>query len=39
MLWAVQLGDFASYYLGILNGVDPSEVRALDWLKSKLAGG
>jgi glucose/mannose-6-phosphate isomerase len=37
MLWAIQLGDFASYYLGILNGADPSEVRALDWLKSKMA--
>jgi glucose/mannose-6-phosphate isomerase len=36
MLWAVQFGDFASYYLGILNGADPSEVRALDWLKGKL---
>lgn len=36
MLWAVQLGDLASYYLGILNGADPSEVRALDWLKSRL---
>lgn len=37
MLWAVQLGDFASYYLGILNGANPSEVRALDWLKQNLA--
>jgi glucose/mannose-6-phosphate isomerase len=37
MLWAVQLGDFASYYLGILNGADPSEVQALDWLKRRLA--
>ena len=39
MLWAVQFGDFASYYLGILNGADPSEVRALDWLKGKLSSG
>lgn len=37
MLWAIQFGDFASYYLGILNGADPSEVRALDWLKNKLS--
>ncbi len=37
MLWAIQFGDFASYYLGLLNGADPSEVRALDWLKSKMA--
>ena len=37
MLWAVQFGDFATYYLGILNEADPSEVRALDWLKDRLA--
>ncbi|MEK7693362.1 MAG: bifunctional phosphoglucose/phosphomannose isomerase [Chloroflexota bacterium] len=37
MLWAIQLGDFVSYYLGLLNGVDPSEVRALDWIKARLA--
>ena len=37
MLWAIQFGDFASYYLGLLNGADPSEVRALDWLKSMMA--
>jgi glucose/mannose-6-phosphate isomerase len=37
MLWAIQLGDFVSYYLGLLNGADPSEVRALDWLKSRMA--
>jgi glucose/mannose-6-phosphate isomerase len=39
ILWAVQLGDFASYYLGILNGADPSEVRALDWLKEQMLRG
>jgi glucose/mannose-6-phosphate isomerase len=39
MLWAIQLGDFASYYLGIINGADPSEVRALDWLKGQLGAG
>ena len=37
MLWAIQFGDFASYYLGILNGADPSEVRALDWLKDQMS--
>jgi glucose/mannose-6-phosphate isomerase len=37
MLWAVQLGDLASYYAGLLNGVHPSPVGALDWLKSYLA--
>jgi glucose/mannose-6-phosphate isomerase len=36
MLGAIQLGDFASYYLGVLNGANPSEVRALEWLKKKL---
>jgi glucose/mannose-6-phosphate isomerase len=39
MLWAIQLGDFASYYLGILNGADPSEVTALQWLKSRMKEG
>lgn len=39
MLWAIQLGDFVSYYMGLLYGVDPSEVRALDWMKSRLASG
>lgn len=38
MLWAVQFGDFASYYLGLLYGVDPSEVRALEWMKGRMAG-
>lgn len=38
MLWAIQLGDFVSYYLGLLYGVDPSEMRALEWIKARLAG-
>jgi hypothetical protein len=37
MLWAVQLGDLASYYAGLLNGVHPSPVGALDWLKRYLS--
>ncbi len=37
MLHGVALGDFASYYLGLLHGVDPSPVAALDWLKSYMA--
>ena len=37
MLWAIQLGDFVSYYLGLLYGVDPSEMRALEWIKSRLS--
>ncbi len=36
MLWAIQLGDFVSYYLGLLYGVDPSEMRALEWMKARL---
>jgi len=39
MLWAIQYGDFVSYYLGLLYGVDPSEMRALDWIKARLAAG
>jgi glucose/mannose-6-phosphate isomerase len=37
MLWAIQLGDFVSYYLGLLHGVEPSPVGALEWLKSYMA--
>lgn len=37
VLWAVQLGDFVSYYTGLLNGVRPSPVDALDWLKRYMA--
>jgi glucose/mannose-6-phosphate isomerase len=36
-LCAVHLGDWASYYLGGLNGVNPSSVYALDRLKQLLA--
>ena len=39
MLWAIQYGDFVSYYLGLLYGVDPSEMRALEWMKARLAAG
>jgi glucose/mannose-6-phosphate isomerase len=37
MLRAVLLGDFASYYLGLLNGVHPSPVEPLERLKARLA--
>ncbi len=33
----VQLGDFMSFYLAILNQVDPTPVKPIDYLKSKLA--
>ena len=34
----IQLGDFVSYYLAILNGVDPTPVEAIETLKEELAG-
>lgn len=37
-LWAVWLGDYVSYYLACLYGVDPSPVEAIDYLKGRLAG-
>ncbi|MDZ4278578.1 MAG: bifunctional phosphoglucose/phosphomannose isomerase [Dehalococcoidia bacterium] len=37
-LHAVYLGDFVSYYLALLYGVEPSPVAALERLKEKLAG-
>ncbi len=33
----VQLGDFVSYYLSVLNGVDPTPVEAIENLKLELA--
>lgn len=36
MLSLVQLGDFVSYYLAILNDVDPTPVDAIETLKSAL---
>jgi len=38
VLWAVQMGDLVSYYAGLLHGVHPSPVEALDWLKRYMAG-
>jgi glucose/mannose-6-phosphate isomerase len=37
MLCGAMLGDFVSYYTGLLNGVDPSPVDALEAVKRKLA--
>ncbi|MGB9561345.1 MAG: bifunctional phosphoglucose/phosphomannose isomerase [bacterium] len=37
MLSVIQLGDFTSYYLAILNGIDPKPVRIIDRLKQALA--
>lgn len=36
ILWAVQLGDFASIYLAVLNGVNPTPVDAIEKLKKEL---
>jgi len=33
----IQIGDFASFYLAILNEVDPTPVKFIDMLKEKLA--
>ena len=33
----VLFGDYASYYLAILNKIDPSPVKAIDFFKEKLA--
>jgi len=32
----LQLGSWVSYYLGILNGVDPVKIPWVDWFKEKL---
>ncbi len=37
MLSLVYVGDFASYYLAIAYGEDPTPVKAIDWLKAELA--
>ena len=37
MMSAVLLGDYVSYYLALLNEVDPSPVAAIDYIKGRLA--
>jgi glucose/mannose-6-phosphate isomerase len=37
MLSLVYVGDFASYYLAVAYGEDPTPVRVIDWLKSELS--
>lgn len=39
MLSLTYVGDFASYYLAIAYGEDPTPVRVIDWLKGELAKG
>lgn len=36
-LYLVHLGDFVSYYLAVLYGVDPTEIREIDLLKEGLS--
>ncbi len=36
MLWAVHLGDLASFYLSALYGIDPTPMEAIDLLKERL---
>jgi glucose/mannose-6-phosphate isomerase len=36
VLELVLLGDYVSYYLGLLNGSDPGPVQAIDYLKAEL---
>lgn len=37
MFSLIQWGDFVSYYLAMLNGVDPTPIQAIDHLKRELA--
>jgi glucose/mannose-6-phosphate isomerase len=37
MMSAVLFGDYVSYYLALLNGVNPSPVAAIDYMKERLA--
>jgi glucose/mannose-6-phosphate isomerase len=37
MLSTTYVGDFASFYLAIAYGEDPTPVKVIDWLKSELA--
>lgn len=37
VLEMILVGDFASYYLALLNGVDPTPVAMIDYLKAELA--
>jgi len=37
MFSIIQFGDFASYYLALLNKIDPTPVKVIDFLKKELA--
>jgi len=36
-LWAIHFGDYVSYYLAALRGVDPTPVKTIAYLKQRLA--
>ena len=36
-LYAILLGDYVSFYLAMLNGVDPTPVEPIDHVKAQLA--
>ncbi|MDH4222062.1 MAG: bifunctional phosphoglucose/phosphomannose isomerase [candidate division Zixibacteria bacterium] len=36
MFYLIQLGDFVSFYLAILNRIDPTPVKVIDYLKTRL---
>lgn len=38
MMLSIFLGDYVSYYMGILNKVDPTPVETINYLKDRLAG-
>ncbi|MBN1954641.1 MAG: bifunctional phosphoglucose/phosphomannose isomerase [Anaerolineae bacterium] len=37
MLSLIHFGDYVSFYLALLNGVDPTPVEAIRWLKQRVA--
>ena len=36
MFYLIQLGDWTSFYLAMLNGVDPTPIKVIDYLKYQL---
>ena len=37
MFSSIHFGDFVSFYLAMLNGVDPTDTGAIEWLKARMA--
>ena len=37
VMTAILLGDYFSYYLGLLRGVDPSPMPNIEWIKARLS--